>query len=36
MIRSLYTLIEERDDSDDEETEQEVQSQERPEDAADF
>ena len=36
MIRSRYTLIEEREDADDEETEQEVQSQERPEDAADF
>ena len=36
MIRSLCSLIEEREDSDDEETEQEGRSQERPEDAADF
>ena len=36
IIRSLCTLIEEREDADDEETEQEVQSQERPEDAVDF
>ena len=36
IIRSLCTLIEEREDADAEETEQEGRSQERPDDAADF